>query len=151
MNRKKLIKQIVVIFAGVLNKIGLDIPSVPSAAAIIVRGNKILLVKLSYKDGYALPGGAVMRGENLEQAVKREVKEETGFNVVALEYFGSYAVVRSSHYSFNVTYLAKVKGKLKSSFEGEAKWVTINQVIDNLVYEDNRNAVKQYLKEVKIE
>lgn len=42
---------------------------------------KILMVKNKGKNGsyYTLPGGAVKLGETLEEAVTREVKEETGF------------------------------------------------------------------------
>ena len=44
---------------------------------------KILLVKNKGKDFsyYTLPGGAVEPGETLEEAAKREVKEETGLDV----------------------------------------------------------------------
>jgi ADP-ribose pyrophosphatase YjhB (NUDIX family) len=146
MSWKRFIKNTAVIFAGILNKIGLDIPSVPSAAAIIVRGRKVLLVKLSYKNGYALPGGAAMRGETLEQAIEREVKEETGFNAYDIRYFGSYAIDREDNYSFNVTYTAKVRGKLKSSLEGKAEWVSVEYAGEKLVYEDNQKALREFKK-----
>ena len=44
---------------------------------------KVLLVKNKGKDlsYYTLPGGAVEPGETLEEAAKREVKEETGLDV----------------------------------------------------------------------
>ncbi|MGE1108434.1 NUDIX hydrolase [Bacillus wiedmannii] len=44
---------------------------------------KILMVKNKGKNGsyYSLPGGAVKLGETLEEAVTREVKEETGLHI----------------------------------------------------------------------
>lgn len=49
-------------------------------AAVILIGGKLLLVR-QRKGGepyYLLPGGGVNRGETLEQALRREVREETG-------------------------------------------------------------------------
>jgi len=49
--------------------------------AIIPYAGKIVLIKRRnepYKNHYALPGGIVEYGETVENAVLREVKEETG-------------------------------------------------------------------------
>lgn len=49
--------------------------------AIIPYAGKIVLIKRKnepYKNYYALPGGIVEYGETVENAVLREVKEETG-------------------------------------------------------------------------
>jgi ADP-ribose pyrophosphatase YjhB (NUDIX family) len=51
--------------------------------ALVHRGGKILLVKRAKepnKGRWIIPGGLVELGENLEQAVLREVKEELGFD-----------------------------------------------------------------------
>ena len=48
--------------------------------AIIVRDEKILMEKVHFFecDFYTLPGGGIEEGETPEQAVLRELKEETG-------------------------------------------------------------------------
>ncbi|MFA6107080.1 MAG: NUDIX hydrolase [Patescibacteria group bacterium] len=53
--------------------------------AIVARGNEILIVKRSaemFQAGkYCLPGGFIEHDESVEEAVKREVMEETGYEV----------------------------------------------------------------------
>src|SRR6266705_547521 len=59
----------------------------PTVGALIVNnGGKILLAK-SHKwfDRYTLPGGHIEVGETMVDAVKREVKEEVGLDVDAVD------------------------------------------------------------------
>ena|ERR1035438_1773970 len=56
-----------------------------AARAIIIENNKILVMQRD-KNGlqyFTLVGGGVKDGEQLEEAVKREVKEETGLDVIS--------------------------------------------------------------------
>jgi ADP-ribose pyrophosphatase YjhB (NUDIX family) len=53
--------------------------------AVIIRDSKILLTK--QWDGYSLPGGGVELAEHLEDALVRELKEETGLDVKAGKIF----------------------------------------------------------------
>lgn len=56
-----------------------------SAYGVIVEDNKILLIGLKTSDKLWFPGGAIEEGETDEEAVKREVKEETGIDVEVTE------------------------------------------------------------------
>jgi nucleoside triphosphatase len=53
----------------------------PSAYGILVNDGKILLVKTRSTGKYFFPGGAVELGERIEEALKREVIEETGLEI----------------------------------------------------------------------
>ncbi|HHS48622.1 MAG TPA: argininosuccinate lyase [Desulfurella acetivorans] len=59
---------------------------------IIEKDNKVLLIsRKNYPFGYALPGGFVDYGESVEQAVIREIKEETNLDIVEPKIFGVYS------------------------------------------------------------
>lgn len=59
---------------------------------IIEKDNKVLLIsRKNYPFGYALPGGYVDYGESVEQAVIREMKEETNLEIVEPKLFGVYS------------------------------------------------------------
>lgn len=49
--------------------------------AVIIKDGKILLTR--QWGGYSIVGGGVDKGETLEEAFAREVKEETGLNAIA--------------------------------------------------------------------
>lgn len=50
---------------------------------IILDNRKILLIKTN-KGDYKLPGGGIKKGEDKIDALKREVKEETGYEVIKI-------------------------------------------------------------------
>ncbi|HDN83322.1 MAG TPA: NUDIX hydrolase [Candidatus Altiarchaeales archaeon] len=62
--------------------------------AVIIKDKKIVLIRRKnepFKDFWALPGGFVEYGETVEQAILREVKEETGLDVKIVEIIGVYS------------------------------------------------------------
>jgi len=64
-----------------------------ATAIIIFPSNKILLIKrrtAPFIGYWALPGGRVDPGETVEQAIVREVKEETGLDAAIVRKIGEY-------------------------------------------------------------
>ena len=59
-------------------------------AIVVNEKDKILLVKHTYQNFWFLPGGGVNKGETFEQAIKRELMEETGYKSDVIELFGIY-------------------------------------------------------------
>jgi ADP-ribose pyrophosphatase YjhB (NUDIX family) len=58
---------------------------------LLIKDNKVLLVKHTYQSHWYLPGGGVEKGETLEQAIKRECKEELGAKLNDINIFGAYS------------------------------------------------------------
>ena len=102
--------------------------------AVIRRGDEVLLVKRASppKIGYySIPGGLVEVGEEIREAVKREIKEETGLVVELESLIGVIDnIVRDSkgrvqyHYIL-IDFLARVKGgELQSASDTkDVRWV----------------------------
>jgi NAD+ diphosphatase len=63
----------------------------PCSIGLVIKGDEILLVrKPEWLDGrYGLVAGFVEFGESLEEAMAREIKEETGIDVDNVRYLGS--------------------------------------------------------------
>lgn len=64
----------------------------PSVSAVIFDGRgRLLLQQRSDGGQWGLPGGSVEIGESVEQAVHREVREETGLTVAVRRLVGIYS------------------------------------------------------------
>lgn len=50
---------------------------------LIEQDDALLLVRHRYQDAWGLPGGWVEHGETIEQAIRRELREEIGARVIA--------------------------------------------------------------------
>lgn len=61
------------------------------ARAVLLDGDRVLLLRHTYMPGWHFPGGGVEPGETAEEAARREVEEETGFRVEgAMSLLGLY-------------------------------------------------------------
>lgn len=75
--------------------------------------------------GLTFPGGHVEENETLEEAVIREIKEETNLDIKDVELVG----IKEWFMYENVRYIGllyrtnKYQGELKSSSEGEVFWI----------------------------
>ncbi|WP_414838151.1 NUDIX domain-containing protein [Candidatus Nanosalina sp. VS9-1] len=97
-----------------------------SASAVILDGEEILVVDKS--DYLMLPGGLLERGENFEQAVEREVREETGLEVEVLEEIDEFV---KDFAGVEKIFTATVKdGELESSWEGTPKYISLGEASD---------------------
>ncbi|MBI5961199.1 MAG: NUDIX domain-containing protein [Chloroflexi bacterium] len=58
----------------------------PSVYAITLHAGQVLLMRGRHTQKYTLPGGGVEVGEPIEQALKRELREETGLDIAVEEF-----------------------------------------------------------------
>ena len=117
----------------------------PRAAAAVVRteGTEILLVKHRWHDGtssWILPGGALLPGEKPEEAVLRELDEETGLKgtVVRFLFTMPYDLGTSATFLVEVDATAQVsvgydpeEAQESSKMLQDVAWFPIKDVRDN--------------------
>jgi NAD+ diphosphatase len=96
--------------------------------------NEVVLLKQEYvsKTHWGLIAGYITEGENAEDKVIREVKEETGLNVKSYKYISSYHL--SPRNLLMLGYLAHVQKAefIKSCEVDQINWFSINDAMLNL-------------------
>ena len=78
----------------------------PSARAVILKGDKIALVYATEEKYYKFPGGGIHEDEDKKEALIREVREETGLNVIpeSIREYGSVLRKQKSEKADNTVF-----------------------------------------------
>ncbi len=111
------------------------------AALVTNEAGEVLLIK-SPNRGWEYPGGMVEPGESLEKALCREIKEETGVDVVIKSFAGICKNIQRD--IVNIDFICGyIGGEIRTSDESlEVKWVS---------REDARNMVTFPLTKKRLE
>jgi 8-oxo-dGTP pyrophosphatase MutT (NUDIX family) len=134
----------------------------PSIYGIIIKGDKILLSK--QWDGYDFPGGGINKGETQEEALKREVNEETGIDVKMGRlvdcfdsFFRPYFLDEYWHCHLLYYTCKNPKGEISTEnfdeyekqYAGKAEWIPLNK-ISKLKFYNNINSIELIKKALKL-
>ncbi len=116
-----------------------------SVTGIVIKDNKVLLVRHSYGSGKGkliVPGGYVNINETPQDAVIREVFEETGVNVVPEHIVGIRFNLKDWYIAFSARYIS---GEPVSDNDenSEAIWLDISEALER---DDVPNLTKMLIK-----
>jgi 8-oxo-dGTP diphosphatase len=119
--------------------------------AIVEEDGKILLVKRGknpYKGHWALPGGFVEYGEKVEDALERELKEETDINLKNQILFNVYSEPDRDPrgHVISLCFIVKGKGEPKGGDDAdEARFFSINEIPGLRLAFDHDEILKEYM------
>lgn len=136
---------------------GIDYIGVGCGALIINDKNETLLIKRGDKSRnevgfWGKPGGAVEFGEKVEDAVKRELKEELNIDIEIIKFlsYTDHIIKSENQHWLVINYIAKIIGGELKNMEPEK----IDEIgwfkFDNLPEKLNQTAVEpieEYLKD----
>lgn len=112
---------------------------IPSVGAVMIDDGRILLIQRergAYAGMWAVPGGRQRRGETMQEAVRREVREETGLIVEVGDslWIGDIldpADPPAYHYTVVDFAAFAIGGQLEAGDDAaDARWVDLAEVRD---------------------
>ncbi len=116
-------------------------------------GKILLIERKNIPYGWALPGGFVDYGESLENAAKREGKEETNLDIELISPFRAYSDPERDKRAHTITYvfIAKGIGILEGKDDAkQAKWFSIEEIKSLDIAFDHKKIISDYLEYKKL-
>jgi len=96
------------------------------------KGKFFLMKSPKWHNKWVIPGGHIELGEKMEDAIKREIKEETGLEIYDIEYLCTLEFifdpifVKKKHFIF-INFTAKTKNVILNHEATDYKWVTFEE------------------------
>ena len=126
------------------------IPTVDILIHVESRKGVVLIKRKNPPSGWAIPGGFVDYGESLEEAARREAKEETNLDVKLIRQFHTYSDPARDprHHTISTVYVAKGKGKLQAGDDAlEIGLFAESDLPDEIAF-DHRAILYDYFRSV---
>src|SRR5512143_211750 len=73
---------------------------------MMIQDNRVLLIRQSYMSGWFMPGGRVEKGETLEEAARREAREEVGAVLKNVSLLGAYSNFKEWKSDHNIVFFS---------------------------------------------
>jgi 8-oxo-dGTP diphosphatase len=117
--------------------------------ALIIKINKILLIKRRvepFKDFWALPGGGIDFDQTAEEALRKEIIEETGLTMISAKFLDIYTEPkRDPKQVITLSYYVEADGEPKAGDDAEEyKWFDLDDLPD--LGFDHKKIIEDYLK-----
>lgn len=77
---------------------------------VFTEDDKVILINLKHKHTYTLIGGNIDDGENIEDSMRRECKEESGYDLDKVIPLGYIEIWKNKYRRFVFGFIAKTKG-----------------------------------------
>jgi O-acetyl-ADP-ribose deacetylase (regulator of RNase III)/ADP-ribose pyrophosphatase YjhB (NUDIX family) len=118
-------------------------------AIIEVDGGIVVIERSNPPFGLAIPGGFLDYGESLEDAVRREMKEETGLDLLELKQFHTYSDPGRDprFHTIATVFIAKAKGKPRAGDDAASLKIIKLEEVKNLYFAfDHKKILEDYIK-----
>jgi 8-oxo-dGTP pyrophosphatase MutT (NUDIX family) len=128
-----------------------------SAGGLVIDDNKVLTIKWLSQNTVEFPKGTIEDSETAYETAIREVKEETGYDVVIIDNLGDVTYEfdweDGNHYIKNVTFfLMRLANEndpvtnLQAGEDFENNWIDIDTAQEYLSHNDSKEVLGRALK-----
>lgn len=123
----------------------------PTVDVILQRDSRVLMIRREkdpFKDHLALPGGFVNEGETVEEAMKREAKEETSLEVEPIDILGAYSDPKRDprKHILSIVFVGIITGGQERAGDDAAgiEWVELARIDKQKLAFDHARMLRDY-------
>lgn len=124
--------------------------------AVVFRGREVLVIKRGkapFEGRWSIPGGGLLYGERLGDAVRREVLEETGLSIRIGGLIGAFEAVPGAHADIDrhvvmIDYWAEWEAgePVAGDDAAAAEFVSVGEALARVSWDETRRAIADALK-----